>query len=147
MSRLDQEQLEALQRQTPATDITLPVRWGDLDALGHVNNIRFIQYLEEARCVWLSQTEGAWGDRNTGPVVVNLDCNFRQTIQWPATARIRLYLEPASGRSVTLRYLITDADNPATLYADASTVLVWIDTEANRSIDPPAAVLEAGAGR
>ena len=142
MSRLSKEQLAQLQQQTPAADIEIPVRWGDLDALGHVNNIRFIQYLEEARCVWLSQTDGAWGDQSTGPVVVNLDCNFRQTIKWPTTVQVRLYVEPGNGRSVTLRYLLTDADDPDRIHADASTVLVWIDTRTNRSIDPPDGVLE-----
>ena len=142
MSRLNQEQLTELLQQPPAADIRIPVRWGDLDALGHVNNIRFIQYLEEARCVWLSQTEGAWGEGNTGPVVVNLNCNFRQTIKWPTTARVRLFVDPGSGRSVTLRYVLSDADDPDRIYADASTVLVWIDTQANQAIDPPEGVLE-----
>lgn len=28
---------------------TIPVRWGDMDSYGHVNNILYMQYLEEAR--------------------------------------------------------------------------------------------------
>ena len=31
----------------------IPVRWGDMDALGHVNNAVYFRYIEQARVNWL----------------------------------------------------------------------------------------------
>ena len=31
-----------------------PLRWADLDVLGHVNNVRYVDYLQEARVDMLS---------------------------------------------------------------------------------------------
>ena len=31
----------------------LPIRWGDMDALGHVNNTVYFRYMEQARIEWV----------------------------------------------------------------------------------------------
>jgi hypothetical protein len=33
--------------------MTIPIRWGDMDAMGHVNNTVYFRYLESARIEWL----------------------------------------------------------------------------------------------
>jgi len=57
------------------------VRWGDMDALRHVNNVAYLQYLESARIGffeakgWNSVDIGAAGQ---GPVVVSQTFNYRR---------------------------------------------------------------------
>jgi acyl-CoA thioester hydrolase len=55
-----------------------PIRWGDMDMLGHVNNTVYLRYMEKARIDWidtLARGQGCVAGR--GPVIVNASCNFR----------------------------------------------------------------------
>jgi len=40
-------------------EMLIPIRWGDMDAMGHVNNTIYIRYLEIIRIEWLHQVVGA----------------------------------------------------------------------------------------
>jgi acyl-CoA thioester hydrolase len=57
-------------------ECTIPMRWGDMDAMGHVNNTIYFRYLEIARVDWLQQFNAAPGPEGAGPVIVNAFCNF-----------------------------------------------------------------------
>lgn len=39
--------------------VVMPIRWGDMDAMGHVNNTVYFQYLEQARIEWLRRLGAA----------------------------------------------------------------------------------------
>ena len=62
------------------------VRWGDMDALGHVNNTLYFRYMEQARLEWLYALVGH--DRPyeapSGPLIVNASCTFLEPIVYPA---------------------------------------------------------------
>ena len=55
-------------------EMVVPIRWGDMDALGHVNNALYFRYMETARVEWL-RAVGAMGAgldlKGDGPVIVN----------------------------------------------------------------------------
>jgi acyl-CoA thioester hydrolase len=36
-----------------AHEMVMPIRWGDMDAMGHVNNTVYFRYLEVVRIEWL----------------------------------------------------------------------------------------------
>jgi acyl-CoA thioester hydrolase len=44
-------ELPELKKQVYET--RFPVRWGDMDAMGHVNNAQYFRYLETARIDWM----------------------------------------------------------------------------------------------
>ncbi len=54
----------------------IPVRWGDMDAYGHVNNALYMRYLEEARVQLLAKIGAAMDGNGTDPVVINVGCTF-----------------------------------------------------------------------
>lgn len=58
--------------------LTLAVRWGDMDALGHVNNATYFTYFEQVRVAWLARlaggTEGLAPGTASGPVIVTTAC-------------------------------------------------------------------------
>ena len=127
----------------------IEVRWGDLDAFGHVNNTHFLRYLEEARIVLFRGLGVAYKNREFGPVVVNVNCNFRREITYPTVVRVRLEATVASDRRLVLQHAMTDRDQPETLYADAEITVVWVDSASGRSIPIPSSVrlaLENGDG-
>ena len=119
----------------------IEIRWGDLDALNHVNNTAFLRYLEEARIQWFNSLRGPWESTDYGPVVVNINCNFRREIQYPAVVSVSLDASRPSEKRVVLSNTIFDRDDPATIYADAEVTVVWIDRHTQRSIPVPESVV------
>ena len=63
----------------------LDVQWGDMDALGHVNNARYFTWFETARIALFEQI----GLKNTGdalevgPILAKIDCTFRAPLHYP----------------------------------------------------------------
>jgi acyl-CoA thioester hydrolase len=127
-------------------ETALDVRWGDMDAFNHVNNARFLGYLEEARLRWLQTLAGPWLDDNTAPVLAATHVNYRRPIEWPATLAIELYAERVGGSSVTLGHRISDRRDPTIVYSDGHVVMVWIDRRSGRGSTLPQAVRTAAGG-
>jgi acyl-CoA thioester hydrolase len=55
----------------------MPIRWGDQDAMGHVNNTVYFRYMEQTRIEWLESFGfGTSVTQTEGPVIVNASCTF-----------------------------------------------------------------------
>ena len=52
------------------------IRWGDMDAMGHVNNAVYFRYLESARIDWMRAVGCTPDPQGEGPVIINAFCNF-----------------------------------------------------------------------
>jgi acyl-CoA thioester hydrolase len=121
----------------------LSVRWRDLDAFNHVNNSKYLSYLEEARLRWMMGTPGQGLEENIAPVVAAAHLNYRRPIEWPAEVAIELFVERLGTTSLTMGHRIVAADNDDVLYCDGNVVMVWIDRTAGRAAALPDAVREA----
>lgn len=121
----------------------IEVRWGDLDALNHVNNTLFLRYLEEARIRLFDTFPGGWTNDRHGPVVVNINMNFRREIRYPATVRVDMTAHAASGKRMRLEHTLRDAGDPEVVYGDAEITVVWVDYASRRSIALPDTVRDA----
>ncbi len=125
--------------------VSLPIRWGDLDAFNHVSNVAYLRYIEECRARWMESVPSHWQGSEAGPVVANITINYRQPILWPAT--IQITLKPLSpGRSsIKLEHEVrseTGDEKAPILYADATTTLVWIDKKKGESVPLPVSIRE-----
>ena len=47
-------------------EMVIPIRWGDMDAMGHVNNTIYFRYLEIVRIEWLHSGRGRAGPGGGG---------------------------------------------------------------------------------
>jgi hypothetical protein len=45
----------------------MPIRWGDMDAYGHVNNTVYFRYMEQARVEWIEAMAGVVRPGGDGP--------------------------------------------------------------------------------
>jgi len=114
----------------------VPVRWGDLDAAGHVNNSRFFTYFEEARVSWLEATLDGPLFTESGPVLANATCDFRQPLTYPATLTIDVYAAPPGQSSLQTGYdarLARSGDRVAT----GTAVLVWVSVGTGETVPVP----------
>jgi acyl-CoA thioester hydrolase len=121
----------------------LSVRWRDLDAFNHVNNSKFLSYLEEARLRWMIQLPGEWIDDNVAPVVAAAHVNYRRPIAWPNEIVVELFVERLGSTSLTIGHRIVHADDATVLYADGNVVMVWIDKQRGQPSPLPEAVRRA----
>ena len=113
-------------------DCTL--RWSDMDAFGHVNNTRFLTYLEEARVDLLFVTAGEAVARerlSSGIVVARHEIDYTAPLVFrPEPVPIDVWVGTLGNSSFTLQYEMLDDGGP--VYARASTVLVPYDVAAGR---------------
>jgi acyl-CoA thioester hydrolase len=105
----------------------IPIRWGDMDAMGHVNNTVYFRFMEQARISWfaaLVPEKEAW--TSTGIVIVNASCNYKRAMTYPGTVEVKLYVGKPGGSSTPTFYeLRVDADPDP--YADGAAVVVFVD--------------------
>jgi acyl-CoA thioester hydrolase len=98
-----------------------------MDAYGHVNNVVFLRYLEEARIDFLFRPEK---DFQQGSVVARHEIDYkRQLVHRHHPVDIELWVTEIRAASFTLTYEVKDGDQ---IYVRASTVIVPFDFEAQR---------------
>jgi acyl-CoA thioester hydrolase len=112
---------------------TVPVAWGDMDALGHVNHARYFEYFQEARIEWLADL-GLDLKQNTGPVIIHAACTFLRPILYPAAPILKSYLHHLGRTSITLDHEIHQ-DNQLMVHGHCK--IVWIDYLKNKAIPLP----------
>ena len=121
-------------------ETVIPLRWGDMDAMGHVNNMIYFRYFETTRLEWLYRVGGPPGLAGRGAVIVNAFCNFVRQLEYPGDIVVRHYVcNP--GRSSFDTYLTLErVDQPGVLYAEGGATTVWIDFKAQKSVPLPEAI-------
>ena len=67
------------ERKKLVYECLIPIRWGDLDAMGHVNNTVYFRYMETARIEWFDAIGVKTDPHGVGPVIVNAFCNFHRS--------------------------------------------------------------------
>jgi acyl-CoA thioester hydrolase len=98
-----------------------------MDAYGHVNNVVFLRYLEEARIDFLFRPDK---DFQQGSVVARHEIDYkRQLVHRHSPVDIELWVTEIRAASFTLTYEVRDPDQ---VYVRASTVIVPFDFEAQR---------------
>lgn len=120
----------------------LPIRWGDLDSLGHLNNAVYLTLCEQARIELLAELGVAdWDDE--GPVLAGISLQFRKPVLFPATAVVRTTLGEPGRSSLPFTYTISVEDDEDTVYAEGDGTIVWVDRRTGRSTALPAPLREA----
>jgi acyl-CoA thioester hydrolase len=109
----------------------IPIRWSDMDAMGHVNNVTYFRYMEQARISWIDRlmpARDAWS--KTGIVIANASCNFRRAMTYPGTVEVKVFTAAPGGSSVATYYeLLVDSE----LFADGAAVVVFIDMKTQKA--------------
>lgn len=122
------------------THIDIELRWGDLDAYGHVNNVAFARYLEEARIrtFWVGSGREQTGmdrhfrgDDPDGPkmLVASQQIEFLRVLEYSAQPiTVELWIGKLGGSSLEVHYEIVDGSAPErTVVVQAITTVVIVD--------------------
>ena len=125
----------------PVFSCEIPVRWGDMDAYGHVNNTLYFRYFEEARFLWMVE-KGISLKSDTHPVVVTIGCTFLRPIYYPETLRLDLFISEPGRSSFMVTYKVYALSQPDTPAAEGYSKVVWVSSVDGKSVPMPDEVRE-----
>ena len=116
----------------------VPVRWGDLDSLGHLNNAVYLTLCEQARIEALGALDATdWDD--AGPVVVAASLRYLRPITTPGVARVTVAFGEPGRTSLPTTHTVA-LDGADELAAEAEVTLVWVDHATGRPTPVPDAL-------
>ena len=121
-------------------EMVIPIRWGDMDAMGHVNNTLYFRYMEIVRLEWLYAVGGKVTPAGHGPVIVNAFCNFIKQLAFPGDVLAKHFVANAGRSSFDTFITLERIDEPGVVYATGGAKTVWIDFPNQRSVPLPEAV-------
>lgn len=118
----------------------MPIRWGDMDAMGHVNNTNYFRYIESARIAWLEQVGGLANPAGEGPVIVSASMNFIKQLTYPGEIEVRTFVSPPGRSSVEVSHdirLVGADGQPGDVHAEGTAKVVWVDFKIGKSAPLP----------
>ncbi|MGB0099692.1 MAG: thioesterase family protein [Nocardioides sp.] len=129
-----------LPRSRPAEVVHYPVRvrFSDVDVYGHVNNVKYFEYLQESRIAMTAELWEGLGPVST--VVAQTDVAYRRPILFrPEAYDAWSWISRVGTRSATIESVICDGD---TVLASARVAIVFFDQRSERSTQPAEAYLD-----
>src|SRR5882672_1617213 len=95
----------------------MKMRWGDMDALGHLNNTVYFRFFEEARISWLRNLQ-AQPTAGEGFLLASAACNFRRAVIYPETVVVSTFISAIGRSSTSLYQEIRSTTGASIRYAD-----------------------------
>jgi len=125
----------------PVFEMTMPIRWGDMDAFGHVNNTVYFRYMEQVRISWFEHlgvgSESRERANGQGPVIVNASMEFLKQLHYPGDIVCTMTVGQPGRSSFDTGFELRRVDEPDTVYARGNARCVWIDYEVGKSVPIP----------
>jgi acyl-CoA thioester hydrolase len=118
-------------------EMVIPIRWGDMDAMGHVNNTLYFRYLEIIRIEWLHRVGGPPDMNGEGFVIVNAFCNFIRQLEYPGDLLARHYVANPGRSSFDTYITLERTDQPGVLYAAGGATTVWLNIPQGKAVPMP----------
>ncbi|WP_372825022.1 acyl-CoA thioesterase, partial [Polaromonas sp.] len=119
--------IEIPENKKQVFEMRMPIRWGDMDAMGHVNNASYFRYLETARIDWMYSIGCVPDPKGEGPVIVNAFCNFYKQLEYPGDVLIRMYASDPGRTTFETWGTMERVDQPGVIYAAGGATTIWVD--------------------
>jgi acyl-CoA thioester hydrolase len=134
--------------------IEIPVAWGEMDSLQHVNNIVYFRYFESVRMAYFDELD-IWGymkETGVGPILASTQCKFRIPLAYPDTVFAGTKIVDVSEDRFLMKYLVVSRRHQK-IAAEGEGVIVSYDYRSQKKAPLPEELksriqsLEAGAER
>lgn len=129
--------IEIPEKKRLVYEMQLPIRWGDMDAMGHVNNTIYFRYMEIVRLDWLRSLGVKLDPTVEGLVIINAFCTFHKQFEFPGDIRVKMYVSDVGRSSFESWALMERVDQPGTVYASGGATTVWVDFPKQKSLPIP----------
>lgn len=126
--------------------VSIPIAWGEMDALGHLNNIIYFRYFETARMRYLEQAGliEIMKQIGIGPILAKTSCTYRVPLYYPDTLSVGARVSTIGNTHFTMEYLVVSPKLGAAATGDS--VVVTFDYRANAKAPVPEPVIRAIEG-
>ena len=118
-------------------ELSVPLRWGDMDSMGHINNTLYFRYMEICRLDWLFQVGAGAARTGEGPVIINAFCNFLSQLEFPGELRVTMFVARPGRSSFESYHTLERSDGPGVVVAEGGARVVWTDFAARKSAAMP----------
>ncbi|SFU98757.1 acyl-CoA thioester hydrolase [Paenacidovorax caeni] len=119
--------IEIPERKKLVYEMRFAVRWGEMDAMGHVNNTVYFRYLENARIAWMEAIGCHPDPRGEGLVIVNAFCNFYRQLEFPSEVLLKLYVSDPGRTTFDTWGTMERLDQPGEICAAGGATMIWVD--------------------
>ncbi len=120
----------------------MPIRWGDMDAFGHVNNTVYFRYMEQARVEWITSLGYDVAPGDASMLMINGFCNFYQQVSYPGELILKTFIGAIGRSSIDLFTSMSLTTAPDVIAASGGATMVWVDLKTNKSAPWPQHVLD-----
>jgi acyl-CoA thioester hydrolase len=115
----------------------IPIRWGDMDGMNHVNNTIYFRFLEIARIDWARSIGCQPNPEGEGIVIVNAFCNFFRQLEYPGDVLVKMYVSDPGRSSFESWGTMERPEEPGVIYAAGGATTVWVHFPTQKSLPLP----------
>ena len=118
-------------------EMVIPIRWGDMDAMGHLNNASYFRFFETVRIDWFRSLGIRLDPSTEGIVIVNAFCDFIRQLEYPGDVLARHFVAKPGRTSFETYVTMERTDEPGVVYASGGAQAVWVDFPRQKSVAMP----------
>ena len=118
--------------------VEIPVAWGEMDSLGHVNNAVYFRYFETARIAYFYELEFLVLMETTGvgPILASTQCKFKRPLKYPDTVLVGARGTDILEDRFTTHYRVVSKEQGAVV-AEGEGLIVTYDYSKNQKAEIP----------
>ena len=124
--------------------VETPVAWGEMDSFGHVNNIIYFRYFENARLAYFERVGFLEEVKRSGvgPILATTKCRFRAPLTYPDRVRVGAKAIDLQDDRFTMLYCV-ESEALGAVAADGEGLIVAYDYNVKRKAPLPDSVRAA----
>ena len=134
--------MHAILQECPLV-IEVPVLWGEMDALQHVNNIVYFRYFENARMAYFEKL-AVWSYMDStgiAPILASTQCRFKIPLTYPDTVSIGTKVADIGLDRFTMDYYVVSHKHQQ-IAAEGTGLIVMFNYRTNKKAELPAEIKE-----
>ena len=118
--------------------IEFPVAWGEMDAMGHVNNIVYFRYFESARIAYFEKMDliGIMTKTGIGPILATTSCKFKIPLSYPDKVLIGAKVVSVEEDRFIMNYLVVSTKHQK-VAAEGDGVIVTFNYKEGKKVTVP----------
>lgn len=120
---------------------TIPVRFADIDAMGHVNNAIYLTYFEEGRKAFLREVLSIRDPSDYPFILARISCVYVKPIRLSDPVSVKTWVSETGKKSFKFKYELCSPDDAANLYGSGESVMVMYDYLKKETVAMPAEIL------
>ena len=129
--------IEIPEQKKQVYQMTIKIRWGDMDAMNHVNNTTYFRYMETCRVDWMHAIAAMPTPSGEGPVSVNAFCNFYRQLEYPGDVLITMYTSDPARTTFETWATMERTDQPGVICAAGGATTIWVDSLKQKAVTLP----------